>query len=383
MHYVPKFSRSSWGGAESAIVNLSESLRRAGYEPEVWTTNSFGDAPREEVEGLVVRRFEGRFFSRREAAMAGLGKAAFSLPMLRALLFERAPDILHVHTHNRLASALVMAARTRRVPVAVTLHSEFREHRPRWLYWFPNEAAIRFADAVISVNRAIAGELARAGIRSEGVVSIPNGVDPRRFAHGDGRRFRSEHGLGDAPVVLTPGRVCDVKNQRVAVDVVPRLAESGVDARWVIVGTPSEPWYFESLKVAVARPELAARVVLVPGLPPESPELADAYASADVVVVPSKHEAFGLVVLEAWCAGKPVVATRVGGLPELIEDGVSGRLVPPGDVTAIADAVAGLLRDAGERKRLAATGAARASEFAWGNVGSRTVSVYDRIARPA
>lgn len=364
-------------------MHLSESLRRAGYEPEVWTTNSFGDPPREEVDGLAVRRFEGRFFSAREAAMAGLGKAAFSLPMLRALLSERPPDVLHVHTHNRLASALVTAARLRRVPVVVTLHSEFRRHRPRWLYWFPNEAAIRFADAVISVNRAIADELGRAGIREEGVVSIPNGVDPARFAHGDGRRFRTAHGLGDAPVVLTPGRVCDVKNQRVAVDVVPRLAARGVDARWVIVGAPSEPGYFESLKDAAGRPEVASRILLLPGFPPESAELADAYAAADLVAVPSKHEAFGLVVLEAWCAGKPVVATRVGGLPELVEDAVTGRLVPPGDVSALADAVADLLGDAGERARLGKAGSAKASEFEWGNVGSRTVSVYDRIARPA
>jgi glycosyltransferase involved in cell wall biosynthesis len=233
------------------------------------------------------------------------------------------------------------------------------------------------------VNRAIADELVRLGIRKEGVVTIPNGVDPRRFADGDGGRFRARFGLGDAPVVLTPGRVCDVKNQRVAVDVVPRLSALGVDVRWVILGAPSEPAYFDSLKEALGRPELSSRILLVPGFPPESRELADAYASADLVVVPSKHEAFGLVVLEAWCAGKAVVATRVGGLPELVEDGVTGRLVPPGDVSGLADAIAGLLGDAGERSRLGEAGSARASDFEWGNVGSRTVSVYDRIARSA
>lgn len=315
--------------------------------------------------------------------MAGLGKAAFSLPMLRALLFGPAPDVLHVHTHNRLASALVMGARLRRIPVVVTLHSEFRHHRPRWLYWFPNEAAIRFGHVVISVNRAIANELARLGIRRQGIVSIPNGVNPRRFADGDGGRFRALFGLGDAPVVLTPGRVCDVKNQRIAVDVVPRLSALGVDVRWVILGAPSEPEYFESLQEAVGRPELASRILLVPGFPPESRELADAYASADVVVIPSKHEALPLVVLEAWCAGKAVVATRVGGLAELIEDGMTGRLVSPGDVSGLADAVAGLLRDPAERDRLGRAGAVRAADFVWDNVGSRTVSVYDRIARSA
>jgi glycosyltransferase involved in cell wall biosynthesis len=336
----------------------------------------------EEVEGLHVRRFKGRYFSAGEAAQAGLGKAAFSLSMLRALVCDRSIDVLHVHTHNRLASALVLVARLRRLPVVVTLHSEFRRLRPRWLYWFPNEVAIRYAHAVISVNRAIAEDLYRFGIRLKGVVTIPNGVNAERFTTGNARRFKDSLGLDDTPIALTPGRICDVKNQRLIVDVAPRLKEQGIDVRWVILGVVSEQAYAESLAKAIADRGLSERILVKPGLPPESAELADAYAAADVVVVPSKHEAFGLVVLEAWCAGKPVVATRVGGLPEVIEDNENGRLVEPGDAAELARAIAGLLRDDGERERLGKAGQAKAQAFDWTSVGTRITGVYDVITRP-
>lgn len=328
-----------------------------------------------------MRRFGGKYLSSGEAAKAGIGKAAISMPMLRSLFTERAIDVLHVHTHNRFASALVGVAKLRRIPVAITLHSEFKNLRPRWRYWFPNEMAIRLADVVIAVNQAIPRSLAEYGVRTRGVVSIPHGVDVVKFARGNGKSFRKALGISGQPLILTPGRICDVKNQRVILDAVAALKERNIQVRWLIVGVPSEADYFESLERGIIERDLSEDVLLVPGYPPESEELVNAYAAADVVVVPSKHEAFGLVVLEAWSAEKPVIATLVGGLPEVIDDGENGRLVPPGDTAALVEAVADLLNDAQERSRLGKAGFSKAKIYDWAKVGARIASVYSEIGK--
>ena len=97
---------------------------------------------------------------------------------------------------------------------------------------------------------------------------------------------------------------------------------------------------------------------------------------ADLVVPPSFHEAFPRVLLEAMAAGRAVVATRVGGVPEAVEDGVTGLMVPPGDVSALADAMASLLRDPGRRRAMEAAARLRVQQFTLDTTVKLTESLY-------
>jgi glycosyltransferase involved in cell wall biosynthesis len=364
-----------------SIVHLSDGLARHGYCAEVWTSEVFGDPLSETWNGLHIRRFKSVYLSKAERAQAGKGKAALSLPMLRALATDGSIHLMHVHTHNRVASILIMLAKAKRIPTVLSLHSEFRALRPRWRYWFPNEYAIRAADYVITVNRRIAQTLVDEKLRTDRVSPIPNGVDFKVFGHGEGTAFRSDLGLRAEPLVLTPGRICEVKNQLFVLEVLPRLLESVPDVHWAILGIVSDTDYNRSLHAAITQSGLTQRVHLLPGLSAESAELAGAYDAADLVVLTSKHEAFGLVVLEAWAAGKPVVAPNVGGLSETIESGRDGLLVPPSDAEAMSAAIGSLLRDDLRRIELGRRGLRKARTYSWDEISDQVGAVYQQVLR--
>jgi glycosyltransferase involved in cell wall biosynthesis len=104
------------------------------------------------------------------------------------------------------------------------------------------------------------------------------------------------------------------------------------------------------------------------------------YAKADLLVLPSRMESFGLVLVEAMACGLPVVATRVGGIPEVVEDGVTGLLVPPNDPEALAEGINSLLEDPDRMKAMGARGRERAKEhFTWDTVAKRLVSLYTEV----
>jgi len=379
VHYIPKFSRSHWGGAEQAIVSLSQTLRSEGFESSVWTNRIFSDVREETINGMPVHRFDSFFLSRREAAQAGTGKAPLSFSLLKQLWSDRSIDALHVHCHNRMASTLVLVSKARKLPVFLTLHSAFRDLRPRARYWFPNRAGVEYASHVFTVARSLRDSVVSAGVQADRVTVLPNGVDQAIFAGGRGDRFRASVGLRDQPLILTVGRICEVKNQRVVLDVLPLVREQVEGAHWVLVGVPSEPDYLERLHKDLIAHDLKESVHIVPGLPPQSEELADAFAAANVVVVPSRHEAFPLVVLEAWAAGAPVVASAVSGLSELIHDGETGIMAEPRDPEEMSRQIVSLLKNPSLRNHLTRRARERVKEYDWAVIGKRLARSYRQV----
>jgi glycosyltransferase involved in cell wall biosynthesis len=173
-----------------------------------------------------------------------------------------------------------------------------------------------------------------------------------------------------------------VKNQSVVLDVLPLVSNVLQDVHWVIVGFPSDGAYFFDLQREISRRHLTTIIHVVPGLPPRSQEMADAYAASDVIVIPSIYEAFGMVLLEAWASGTPVVATRVGGPAELIRDGVDGLLVDAGDTSKMAERIVELLTEPPLVERIVEEATRRLDAFAWPAIAMRLASVYDRVLKP-
>ena len=191
----------------------------------------------------------------------------------------------------------------------------------------------RYADRFCGVSRdVIAAAGAYGTIRRRKLAHVPNGIDTAAFAAAEADRPAVRAALGiapDAPVIGTVGRLAEVKQQGVLIRAFARIIPAFPTARLVLVGDGPLRAELEGL----ARSLGLGGAVLFAGYQP-NPERY--LAAMDVFVLPSRAEAMPLVIPEAWAAGRPVVASRVGGIPELIEDGKTGLLVEPGDVDGLA-----------------------------------------------
>ncbi len=218
-------------------------------------------------------------------------------------------------------------------------------------------ASLRAAAAVVAVSRALAAKAVALGVDPARVHTIYNGVDGGRFAPGDRGEARARLGLEDiaGPLLLYVGNLKESKGCLDLLEAFATFAATQPEARLVYVGEGA----CRNLLVAQARAlGIEERVRLAGAMPHAS--LADWFRAADLLCLPSHNEGVPNVVLEAMACGTPVVATRVGGIPEVVPE-YAGRLVPLGDHAALADALA----QAAARTWDHAAIAAHARSFNW------------------
>jgi glycosyltransferase involved in cell wall biosynthesis len=238
---------------------------------------------------------------------------------------------------------------------------------------------------VIATDEATRDEVTRLlGVEPRRVVVLPNGIDPeeiRAFTPADPARVLREAlpELGPArPLLLSVGRLEAYKGFGDVLAALARLqarAALGPDWRWVLVGEGPR-----ARALARQAAPLAPHVRLL-GRASET-LLHALYARAQLLVHATRYEGSSLVTLEAMAHGLPVVATRAGGIPDKVRDGETGRLVEPGDVTALAEAIAELAGDAARARALGGRGRERAlAEFSWPGLAARTVALYEELLR--
>jgi len=213
----------------------------------------------------------------------------------------------------------------------------------------------------------------------ERIERVAPGVDQAFFSPGDRRGARSAVGLGDGPVVMFAGRLQPLKQAGVAVAAVAAMTHA--QTRLVIVGGASGPGGAEEvarLHRQVVNLGLGDRVRFVPPQPHHL--LSTWYRAADVVVVPSRSESFGLVALEAAACGIPVVAAAVGGLTTVVDDGTTGVLIDGNDPREWAAHLDALIGNDQRRHDMGRAAALRASEFTWAQAAGRLRRVYGELA---
>jgi glycosyltransferase involved in cell wall biosynthesis len=213
------------------------------------------------------------------------------------------------------------------------------------------------ADRVIACSEAVRQRALEVGLPEGKVVTVPNGIEVGRFSD-TSRRESLRAGLGlapDQPVVGSVGRLDEpVKGLAVLVEAMERVVKTLPRTVCLLAGEgPARPL----LRDAIVARGLTESVRLLGG----RRDVPDLLQALDLYVQPSRLEGFGLSVLEAMAAGKAVVASRVGGLPEVVSDGVTGDLVPPGDPAALASAILALLMDPQRRRQMGGEGIARAA----------------------
>ncbi len=214
--------------------------------------------------------------------------------------------------------------------------------------------------------------------RADRIRVIPCGVDIELFRPMDQREAKAALALGASPLLLYVGRLRPIKGLETLLEAVPRLrAPAGaVPTLLVIGGDADEP---ENGHLAYLRERSQAlglhHTVRFLGAQPQE-RLRLYYAAAEMTVMPSYYESFGMVALEAMACGNPVIASRVGGLTTTVQDGVTGYLVPEGDPRVLADRISTILGDAGLRRRLGAAAVRRAAQYRWPCVAEAICRLY-------
>jgi glycosyltransferase involved in cell wall biosynthesis len=280
-------------------------------------------------------------------------------------------DVVHIHS-PALAALARPALRTLRPPPAVVT----TEHN-RWPSYHPvtrvaNQVTASLDDATVAVSEDVRSTMGRRAEHTE-VIAHGIDVDGVRRHLGERDAVRAELGIGDDELLaVTVANLREKKGYPVLLAAARRVVDAGAPVIFVAAGQgPLEA----ELRSRLSELDLGDRFRLL-GYVPDAARLV---AGADVFVLASEHEGLPLAVMEALALGVPVVATRVGGIPELVEDGASGLLAPPGDPSALADAVLAVT-DPATRDRLAAGAAARGEQVGGRAAIARLDELYRELA---
>jgi phosphatidylinositol alpha-mannosyltransferase len=360
------------GGVTEHITHLDEEFRRLGHEVKIIAASSGNqDEPGDHV--LKVTRSVTPIPYSGSIARITLSLRAY--PRVKKILREEQFDVIHVHeplTPNLPLFVLRHCKVSPRSVVVGTFHA-YRESAADFQYGKPLlRRFIGRLDGRIAVSQAVVDYISH--YFPGDYVVIPNGVDVDRFG---GLQAEPWPRFTDGrPNILFVGRMEKRKGFRHLIRAFPYVKQEIPEARLLVVGAYSDE--DKAPFVRYARQHKLHGIVFAGYASRE--ELPRYYRSCDVFVAPSTgFESFGIVLLEAMAAGKPIVASDIAGYRCVLKDGREGLFVPPEDERALATAIIRLLKDSDLRRRMGEAGREKADEHAWPQVAERILTYYRQL----
>jgi glycosyltransferase involved in cell wall biosynthesis len=348
-----------YGGTEAQTLHLVRVLKRSGYEIEVVCFyENYAD---------IVKEYENNGAT---VTLLNLDKKNNKLKLFHSLYqyyLERRPDVVHVQYVQQGFIALV-AALLAHVPIRfATVHQLGSNYGifQRMLLRTASRMTTMFLCVSQAAERSWFGEgdfwnLAHPKIRKH--YTIYDSVDVERIknlvSNSDRNKLQSRYGLKNSPIIGIVGRTSHDKGQIILLDACSIVTKSFPDVQILIVG---EDYQRDEIMLRASKYGLQRNVVMTGRVP--SNDLYQLYSIMDLVAIPSRSEGFGLTAVEAMVAGKPVVASRVGGLTEIVQDGITGFLVEPQNHRELADAILKCLKDNDYSAQLGVAGGKRAEEM--------------------
>jgi len=351
------------------VRELSRELGRMGVEVDVFTRSQNASIPR-----VVPLGERARVVHLAAGPQAPMPRAAIHAYLdefvdgVDSWRLTQGADYDLIHAHYWLSGVAALALRERwSVPVLQMFHTLGRLKNRAARSVTELEPALRLreetrivgaSDRIVAANVVERAELLRD--------YAAHGVDTALFAPGDPTAARVALALQPHPVLLWVGRIAPIKGLDTLLDAIARLRAAGTALSLLIVGGEAdEPrnGHEVALRERLERLGLGTAVRFVGPLPQDV--LPTYYVAADVTVLPSYYESFGMVALEAMACGSPVIASRVGGLVTTVRDGVTGFLVPESDVGALAERIAALIADPDLRWRIGREGVRWAAAHRW------------------
>jgi glycosyltransferase involved in cell wall biosynthesis len=374
------------GGAENHVLSISKELMKRNYEINVFSSDLYTEVPfvriedpEPVVEGVPVRRF-------RSYTLGGDMHYVF-VPSMMSPVLKVKTDIIHTHSYGYFqTNAGALARKIKGTPLVLTPH-----FHPSWSMWGgPRrkqlrkvydrvfaKTALEAADMIICHTRNEYSLLSGFSIPEERVRIIPAGIDFAQFETiPSPELFRDHFGI-TGRIVLYSGRLASNKGLSHLIDAAPMLLSEYPDTTFILVG--EDEGERRSLEAKVAKLDITDNVLFT-GYIGDEYLFRSAFSACDVFVLPSEYEAFGLVLLEAMACEKPCVATRVGGMPDVVENNQTGILVDYGYPEQLAEAISALMGDESKRRNMGKAGRQRVrNHFTWSKVVDQLEEVYRNI----
>ena len=372
-------TRLTLGGSSENTIASCVALDRAGYDCILATSFRESDA-----SSLADARRRGC----RVVDIPALGREVAPLADLTALaelvrlIRRERPAIVHTHTSKagfigRLAAVIARAPAVIHQPHGHIFYGYYSPRRTA-VFTALERLAARWTDRIITLtDRGAQEHLARGIGRAEQYVAVPSGVPTAELRAAAPARGEARTRLGldpDAFIVVGLGRLVPIKGFDLLARALPALIAQIPSARVLLVGDGAERAHLGAIAASMG---VAERLRMTG----ETTDVASYLAAADVVAVPSRNEGMGRVIVEAMALGLPVVATAVGGIPDVVTDGECGRLVEPEDVDALAAALIELGRDPALRRKLGEAAVRRAETFSTAVASEKLLAVYATLVR--
>jgi len=325
----------NWAGGETQVVGLVSYLSRNGHENHLLCHPEgvlWGKAQKIGIKTLPLK----------------VKNDLDLLPVfrLKRLIREEQYNIVHFHTKRAHALCFWLGQIHPGLRYVVTRRMDYRMKQN----WYNDRLYNKQVDGVVAISEKIAALLAEGGVKREMIRVVHSGIDPEPF--------QKEQAEGPSSTRLVIGTVAVLeqrKGHRFLLEAARLLKEQGNRLRYLFAGEGAERNYLEQLVIKWGLQDEVAFMSFISDVP-------TFLSGIEIFVLPSLYEGLGVSVIEAMAAGKPVVASRVGGIPELVDDHITGLLVPPGDPPALARVISNLLSQKDVMKRMGVKGRERVQQ---------------------
>lgn len=403
IHVPRRFVKDDWGGTEQVIINTIKGMKDIGVDGEIFTSSALSTVMNETMDGVSISRFNYFYpflglTPDNKRDMDKKGGNLFSFGLAKALYQAKGTEILHCHTGKRLGGIVRTIAKLKSIPYIVSLHGGHLEipqderatlaapHKKSWEWGkvlgalVGSRKVLSEADGIICVGKG-EFELMKAKYPHKHVYYLPNGVDTSYYEDGQGAAFRRKYGYSaDDQILLTVGRIDPQKNQGLLISAMKDLIKVNPNVRLLLIGPVTLQSYHQKLVNMISELQLTNHVKIIPGFCPGDRDLVDAYAASDAFVLPSRHEPFGIVLLEAWSAKLPVIASRVGGIPYIIDNEVNGLLCESDNKAGFIKAITSLLNNKRLSRELGIAGRQCAVDrYEWTSICHKLKSIYEEV----
>lgn len=350
-------------GAEAVILNLCGVLAAGGEHQSVLGVFANSAQPNVSLhEAAQQGGIESHLIPCRGQFDAGVS------PAIRDLVRQTQADIIHAHGYKADVYAR-LALHSTGGPLVSTCHTWYDNDFFVRVYGALDRWVLRSFAAVVAVSDEVRDRLLLAGVQPQRVHIIRNGIDLRPFAQAAIQRQQRQD-IGNSFRIGLVGRLAPEKGIDIFLRAASEVLSEFPDTQFVVVGEGPDRAALEQLRATLGLDDKVS-------LPGQRGDMPDFYASIDLMVSASRQEGLPIALLEGMASGLPVVVTAVGQVPEVIDNDSVGRIVPPGDASALAAAIKDLLRDAALRRRIGAAGRDRiAAEFSADRMAADYLRVY-------